>query len=143
MFFDRVSKFSRIINVSNITIRAKEKPRAEFDDHRRLHGDDIRAARYRESRGAAREGELTWTTTVVENRRHGCGVRCRDRRWCAAQGAPAVQPASPASPAAGHAGGAGADAPPAEAYTYDPAGRRDPFVSLLSRGHRTGARERN
>ena len=26
MFFDRVSKFSRIINVSNITIRAKEKP---------------------------------------------------------------------------------------------------------------------
>jgi type IV pilus assembly protein PilO len=26
MFFDRVSKFSRIINVSNITIQAKEKP---------------------------------------------------------------------------------------------------------------------
>jgi type IV pilus assembly protein PilO len=26
MFFDRVSKFSRIINVSNINIRAKEKP---------------------------------------------------------------------------------------------------------------------
>lgn len=26
MFFDRVSKFSRIINVSNIVIRAKEKP---------------------------------------------------------------------------------------------------------------------
>ena len=26
MFFDRVSKFSRIINVSNIAIRAKEKP---------------------------------------------------------------------------------------------------------------------
>ena len=26
MFFDRVSKFSRIINVSNITISAKEKP---------------------------------------------------------------------------------------------------------------------
>ena len=28
MFFDRVSKFSRIINVSNIAIRAKEKPEA-------------------------------------------------------------------------------------------------------------------
>ena len=28
MFFDRVSKFSRIINVSNISIRAKEKPLA-------------------------------------------------------------------------------------------------------------------
>ena len=26
MFFDRVSKFSRIINVSNISIRAKDKP---------------------------------------------------------------------------------------------------------------------
>jgi Tfp pilus assembly protein PilO len=26
MFFDRVSKFSRIINVSNINIRAKDKP---------------------------------------------------------------------------------------------------------------------
>ena len=28
MFFDRVSKFSRIINVSNISIRSKEKPEA-------------------------------------------------------------------------------------------------------------------
>lgn len=28
MFFDRVSKFSRIINVSNISIQAKEKPEA-------------------------------------------------------------------------------------------------------------------
>ena len=28
MFFDRVSKFSRIINVSNITIHGKEKPEA-------------------------------------------------------------------------------------------------------------------
>ena len=28
MFFDRVSKFSRIINVSNIAIRGKEKPEA-------------------------------------------------------------------------------------------------------------------
>jgi Tfp pilus assembly protein PilO len=28
MFFDRVSKFSRIINVSNISIRGKEKPDA-------------------------------------------------------------------------------------------------------------------
>jgi type IV pilus assembly protein PilP len=49
-----------------------------------------------------------------------------------AQGAPAVQPANPASPQA--AAPATATPPPAEAYTYDPAGRRDPFVSLLSRG---------
>jgi Tfp pilus assembly protein PilP len=46
-----------------------------------------------------------------------------------AQGAPAVQPATQASPQA-----ATAPAPTAEAYTYDPGGRRDPFVSLLSRG---------
>jgi len=45
-----------------------------------------------------------------------------------AQGAPAVQPVQPAAPAAG------TPAPAAEAYMYDPAGRRDPFVSLLSRG---------
>ena len=52
-----------------------------------------------------------------------------------AQGAPAVQPANPATPSAGAPGAATpAPAPAAEAYTYDPAGRRDPFVSLLSRG---------
>lgn len=52
-----------------------------------------------------------------------------------AQGAPAGQPAAPASaqPAA-PATATPAPAPAAEAYTYDPAGRRDPFVSLLSRG---------
>ena len=59
MFFDRVSKFSRIINVSNIAIRGEREAGAEFDDFRRLRGDDIRAARYRETRGAGREGELT------------------------------------------------------------------------------------
>ena|SRR5688572_10123672 len=47
-----------------------------------------------------------------------------------AQGAPTAQPApaQPATPASP------APAPAAEAYTYDPGGRRDPFVSLLSRG---------
>jgi hypothetical protein len=57
--------------------------------------------------------------------------------------APAEKPAAPGAPAASGAQGAsGAQAapppPPAEApgagYTYDPAGRRDPFVSLLGRG---------
>ena len=46
-----------------------------------------------------------------------------------AQGAPAVQPANPASPQPA------TPAPATEAYTYDPTGRRDPFVSLLSRGN--------
>jgi type IV pilus assembly protein PilP len=48
-----------------------------------------------------------------------------------AQGAPAVQPSNPASSPPPVT----ATPPPAaEAYTYDPAGRRDPFVSLLARG---------
>lgn len=50
-----------------------------------------------------------------------------------AQGAPAVQPGQPAA-AQPAAPGAAAAAPAAEPFTYDPAGRRDPFVSLLSRG---------
>jgi type IV pilus assembly protein PilP len=48
-----------------------------------------------------------------------------------AQGAPAAASSTtatqPPAPVA-------AAAPAAEPYTYDPAGRRDPFVSLLSRG---------
>ena len=49
-----------------------------------------------------------------------------------AQDAPAVQPGSsaPAAPAS---------APASEAYTYDPGTRRDPFVSLLSRGLEPGS----
>jgi type IV pilus assembly protein PilP len=52
-----------------------------------------------------------------------------------AQGATAVQPSNPA-PAQPAAPAAPTAAPPPapEAYTYDPEGRRDPFVSLLSRG---------
>jgi type IV pilus assembly protein PilP len=50
-----------------------------------------------------------------------------------AQGASAVQPANPASPQP-PAPATTSPAPAAEAYSYDPAGRRDPFVSLLSRG---------
>jgi len=47
-----------------------------------------------------------------------------------AQGAPAAPPATTVQPPA-----AGTAAPPvAEPYTYNPDGRRDPFVSLLSRG---------
>lgn len=48
-----------------------------------------------------------------------------------AQGAPAVQPATPASP---QPPAPTTSTPATEAYTYDQAGRRDPFVSLLSRG---------
>ncbi len=54
-----------------------------------------------------------------------------------AQGATAVQPAAPVTPQPGApapVAPAPAEAPAPEAYTYDPAGRRDPFVNLLSRG---------
>jgi type IV pilus assembly protein PilP len=56
-----------------------------------------------------------------------------------AQGAPAPQrgaaPPAAVPPAPGaQAPTAPAAAPAPEPYTYDPAGRRDPFVSLLSRG---------
>jgi type IV pilus assembly protein PilP len=50
-----------------------------------------------------------------------------------AQGTPATPAPEAASPTPAATAGSPA-APAAEAYTYDPAGRRDPFVSLLSRG---------
>jgi type IV pilus assembly protein PilP len=47
---------------------------------------------------------------------------------------PAEKP-QPAAPSATAAATSGTPAPaPAAPYTYDPAGRRDPFVSLLARG---------
>jgi type IV pilus assembly protein PilP len=55
----------------------------------------------------------------------------------AATAKPTNQPTSPTQAAAG-----GAAAPTAPPYTYEPNGRRDPFVSLLFRGgetHPTGA----
>ena len=63
-----------------------------------------------------------------------------------AQGAPGIQPATPPSPQPSTAPPAPAPAlvpapapaPAAEAYTYEAAGRRDPFVTLLSRGIEPG-----
>ena len=51
-----------------------------------------------------------------------------------AQGAPADAPPPAATQPAAAAADAGAQPPAADAYSYDPAGRRDPFVSLLTRG---------
>ena len=53
-------------------------------------------------------------------------------KLAAAQGAPA--PVNPPAPGAAPAAPAAAQPPAPEVYSYDPAGRRDPFVSLLSRG---------
>ena len=52
-----------------------------------------------------------------------------------AQAVPATQPAKPGAPQpAAPAATTPTPTPVGEAYTYDPGGRRDPFVSLLSRG---------
>ena len=53
MFFDRVSKFSRIINISNIDIKAKDRPEPNHD-YRRVRGDDVRAAGSQAHAGAGR-----------------------------------------------------------------------------------------
>jgi type IV pilus assembly protein PilP len=46
----------------------------------------------------------------------------------------AQAPATTAAPASAPAPGAAAPAEESPAYTYDPQGRRDPFISLLRRG---------
>jgi Tfp pilus assembly protein PilP len=52
-----------------------------------------------------------------------------------AQGAPAANPQAPVATAPQQGAPPPALPPPApESYSYDPAGRRDPFVSLVSRG---------
>jgi Tfp pilus assembly protein PilP len=52
----------------------------------------------------------------------------------AAPGAAAPGAPQGAATPAGATPGTAPAPPPAEAYTYDPGGRRDPFVSLMSRG---------
>jgi hypothetical protein len=52
--------------------------------------------------------------------------------------APAEQPPAPAA-TPGASAAQGAPAAPGAGYTYDPAGRRDPFISLLGRGSDTPA----
>ena len=55
-FLERVSKFPRIINVGDIKIDARRTPSGGADDHRRLHGDDVRAARSTQPAPAAPAG---------------------------------------------------------------------------------------
>ena len=112
MFFDRVSKFSRIINVSGITIHAKDKP----ESNSTISVDCI-ATTFVLIESAKPAAPVGSSVTVVPRRR-----------------AVAVQPARPASPPPAVSSAQATTALAPEAYTYDPAGRRDPFVSLLSRG---------
>ena len=135
MFFDRVSKFSRIINVSNITIHAKEKPepnstitvdcvattfvlletaKPAAPGERRTMKCEIRL-RFKHIRACCGAGGLPASPWCPRRARPPCSPRIRRRL-----SRPLARTAT--------------TSPAAEAYTYDPAGRRDPFVSLLSRG---------
>ncbi len=109
MFFDRVSKVSRIINFSGIMIHAKDKP---------------------ESNSTISVDSIATTFVLIESATSAALVGS-SATVVPAQAA--VQPARPASPPPAVSAPA-TTAPAPDAYTYDPAGRRDPFVSLLSRG---------
>ncbi len=83
VFFDRVSKFSRIINVGRREDQGEGQAGARIDHRRGVHGDDLRADRTEtrtggagHSRGAggACEGELTMTTFVLLGRADGAGA---------------------------------------------------------------------
>jgi Tfp pilus assembly protein PilP len=52
----------------------------------------------------------------------------------AGQGAPATRPASVTAPVPAAPAPSAPALPPADTFSYDAQGRRDPFVSLLSRG---------
>ena len=146
LFFDRVSKFPRIINVSGMHIKAKDKPRPRLDDQRRVHGDDLRAdrsaggkkalARQRSARANAAgrpcEGAMTRSRRARTVPRSSARVawtaatrteRGRARR-ASSRGVPAAAQ-TPRRPLA-----------PRRSTTsrYNADGRRDPFVSLLARG---------
>ena len=59
---------------------------------------------------------------------------------CAQQTKASTQPARPVSPATPAPAEAQKPAPPpAETYSYDPAGRRDPFLNLVGAGTERGA----
>ena len=53
LFFDRISRFSRIINIGNIVDQGQGQARAEHERRGGLRGHDVRAGRGREERRAA------------------------------------------------------------------------------------------
>lgn len=73
---------------------------------------------------------LTLTTLMVLL---AAGMSLAQAPQAAAPPAPAAQP-TPTAPAAGAAEAQKSDAAEPQGFTYNPEGRRDPFVSLLRRG---------
>ena len=145
LFYDRISRFSRIINIGNMAIKAKDKPDQNTSISVALRGHDVRADRAREDRAR----EKRWDRRAA-GRAPGC---CQARRQvmrtavallivvaavaASAQEKPAVQ-APPQAPVV--AAAQAPATPAAPAFVYNPEGRRDPFVSLVKRA--TEARTR-
>ena len=110
LFFDRVSKFPRIINVSDISIRAKRAAAAELDDHRRRAPRRRSCCRKRGQGRARRAARPDDASSPLRRRRD------RRRTLAAAQAVPlqpgpaAQAPQPPAAIAAAKAAAAQVDA---------------------------------
>ena len=143
IFFDRVGKFTRIVNISGLDVKGKDRagertrrlPRPAW---RRRSCCSTNRRRRRPSparnRGAGGEGRLSMRMAVAfdRSRRARSPRRARDTPQAPA---PAPAPAGPlAAPQAPPAGARRRSAPPPENYTYQPDGRRDPFLNLLGTG---------
>ena len=151
-FLERVSKFPRIINVGNIHIRAQDVQSGAIDGHGRLHGDHVRADRRATGSsdcagGRSGDGVMPVTrafafTSLTVLLTTGVGFAQAPHAGAPAPAAPVAAPATPAAapgaPAAAPAAQATAEKKPdavePQGFTYNPEGRRDPFVSLLRRG---------
>ena len=68
MFFDRVSKFSRIINISDVVIRAKEPPELNLTITRNVPPRPSSYSTCRRRRRRPRHSEATMRSRAVERR---------------------------------------------------------------------------
>ena len=147
IFFDRVGKFTRIVNISGARRQRQGQARAERHDHRDLRGDDVRAARQADAapsrapkrgrrRAPARARDharcCCSSSRVALTRRRAVALRRRRRTPPAARRRPAGAAARDA--AAPHRRRGRRRTPPPETYTYRADGRRDPFLNLIGGG---------
>ena len=103
IFFDRVGKFTRIVNITGLDVKGEGQAGTELDDHRDVRGDDVRAARQaehaRRSRPARREGGRPDEARASAIGVGACIAACRAAQSVAQAPAPAATPAA-ATPAA-------------------------------------------
>ncbi len=148
IFFDRVGKFTRIVNITGARREGQGQAGAELHDHRQLPwrrrsccSTSRRSGQggREEARGACAARRRAPDHEGVPDR---VAVRRRSRRQAAfAQAAPASRRPRRQRAAAKSAPAVPADVrlkSPDEGYTYQPDGRRDPFLSLLGTGAEAG-----